>query len=150
MPQLIADWCSMRNDNYIGFPAVTDTHLGDKILNHITKEVVIKLIEHVSLGTIYIIKSYWSSNIPYSRNGQVLYSILADIFRYPYRRSIWQLILFLKINDRYVSDISPIRISNKYRTINVIWWWKQMRGDWYNSCFLLIVNVKVWCSLCNY
>jgi hypothetical protein len=58
MSQLIADWCSMRNDNYIGFPAVTDTHLGDKILNHITKEVVIKLIEHVSLGTIYIIKSY--------------------------------------------------------------------------------------------
>jgi hypothetical protein len=63
----------------------------------------------------------------YSKNGQVLcptqirYWYTSDIFQYAYQRSIEQLIVFFKKKDQYVLDISPVRISEKYQTINVLW-----------------------------
>jgi hypothetical protein len=50
-------------------------------------------------------------------------SIVSDTYPIPILSDtrIGQLILFLKkINDRYVFDTSPIRVSEKYRVINVL------------------------------
>jgi hypothetical protein len=44
------------------------------------------------------------------------------LVRYSYRRSIEQLkLLFLKNNYRYVSDTSPIHVSEKYQKNNIFY-----------------------------